>query len=127
MPQPTTNNLEGAIEKLAMAITHSEQGEYAKNEEYVRAILNKLQEDSSTNNLEGWREIFYKKFVFKETDDTVARLNDEVEPEEMIKFISDLRKHDMEELIKGLLEPVNEDEEVYKRATILGIKRYYKK
>jgi len=40
--KPTTNNLEEAIEKLAMAITHSEQGEYAKNEEYIREILTDL-------------------------------------------------------------------------------------
>jgi len=40
--KPTTNNLEGAIEKLAMAITHSEQGFYNKNEKFVREILTDL-------------------------------------------------------------------------------------
>ena len=30
---------ENIIEKLAMAITHSEQGEYAKNEIFVRDLL----------------------------------------------------------------------------------------
>ncbi len=33
---------EEAIEKLAMAITHSEQGEYAKNEVFVREIISSL-------------------------------------------------------------------------------------
>ena len=31
--------LEEIIEKLAMAITHSEQGEYIKNEKFVREII----------------------------------------------------------------------------------------
>ncbi len=34
-PQPK-DEIEETIEELAMALTHSEQGEYAKNEEFVR-------------------------------------------------------------------------------------------
>ena len=45
----------------------------------------------------------------------------------IVNFIKDLRKRDEEELIKGLIEPVNEDEEVYKRVTILCIKKHYNK
>ena len=32
-------SIEKIIESLAMALTHSEQGEYAKNEEFVRTSL----------------------------------------------------------------------------------------
>jgi tyrosine-protein phosphatase YwqE len=59
LPQPTTNNLEEAIEKLAMAITHSEQGEYAKNEEYIREILTDLRKKDMEELIEMLNKVFY--------------------------------------------------------------------
>jgi hypothetical protein len=59
--KPTTNNLEEAIEKLAMAITHSEQGEYAKNEEYIREILTDLRK----KDMEELIEILVEKYFYQ--------------------------------------------------------------
>ena len=45
-PQSSTldTTMEEIIEKLAMAITHSEQGEYAKNEQFVRNLISQLKD-----------------------------------------------------------------------------------
>lgn len=62
---------------------------------------------SSTNNLEGWEEEFNRRFVYEEDvvsyhssggSGTIKRLKQDHFG--MIKFITELRKHDMEELIK---------------------------
>ena len=39
---PVSQSVEGYVERLAMAITHSEQGEYTKNEAFVREIIRTL-------------------------------------------------------------------------------------
>jgi len=67
----------------------------------------------TTNNLEGWEDEFDKKFqlipdgirhikyLFRINEDSSYSI---AIPENIKQFISDLRKHDMEELIKRLPE-----------------------
>jgi hypothetical protein len=57
----------------------------------------------TTNNLEGWELMELKKrFGFFEEQDGSIYVN--ASPVDISLFISDLRKHDMEELIKLLRE-----------------------
>jgi hypothetical protein len=56
MPNPAT--IEDVVEKLAMAITHSEQGEYAKNEAFVRTILQSQADQYEREKGEMAKELF---------------------------------------------------------------------
>ena len=58
-PTPTTSPLiEGIIEKLAMAITHSKQGVYAINEEFVREALIHFQNQVESETIERCLKLF---------------------------------------------------------------------
>jgi hypothetical protein len=55
----------------------------------------------TTNNLEGWAKDFDKEFDFKWGE------NPKITNDKVKQFISDLRKHDMEELIKRLKSKID--------------------
>jgi len=65
----------------------------------------------TTNNLDGWEKTYKEKFSYvpvllrmairQDVKDWLNKVNQERD-KEIIQFISDLRKHDMEELIKKI-------------------------
>ncbi len=85
----TETSIEELIEKLAMAVTHSQQGEYIKNENFVREIIKEITTKIEENVL---REVIHNlqtKFRFTRDMPSTEHNRDMEEAIKSIKSIAE--------------------------------------
>jgi hypothetical protein len=120
-PTLTTSPLiEGIIEKLTMAITHSKQGVYAINKEFVRKIiLSFLQkvESETIENAKWYEKVYsedYKKQIEKETVERVLRVLPNKQPNDF-KETGEIDYYYIDGFNKGIDQSLSAIKKEFKR------------